>query len=827
MNQYQILLVLSIYLLILHDCDGFTFMKNWKVPGLGSKRKNEALLVKEKFGDKKLAVIADTSSPLGKITAQKLINTGEYHVIGGVPSLTNNEQNDKNFTPLQCDLNSFESVREFCKNVEEYKLSKPIDRLICCNAGLSVDKVEPQWSKDGHEEIMQKNYLSYFLIISKLLDSMVDALDARVALVSGPHVNDASRSERISPELLDMKGFEAGFEKPISMADSSDGSSFNVRKAIENSSLCQKLLTNFLHTKYHKLTEITFNDLEVDDDEESQQNGLFELMHGRRSGSGVTLTYDGDSIVEPNGDLDYLRKAYDFDAAYKLSEYSSQITDSTCPKIKQFTSPCPTLKVIGAITKGSVKKEEVKRMRELGRPGIEEPEPVIMTKRKKVVAFADKVVTIAMKQTVGRVARIASSALLGKIPEAAQAGSFDDLPEEAIKEVQDSIAAQVFGQAGKADADKFGDRKLVVLTGASSGLGRKTALALLRSKKFHVIGAVRDLVKMEVVAEVDGFDMENFTPMYCELNSFESVRAFCKNVDEFRGSKPLDRLICNAGVYQPSLRHAKYSMDGHEQTMQINFLSHFLMISVLMKSMAKSEDPRITMVGSVTGNDNTVGGGGVYPIADLHELDGFSAGFEKPIEMADGYGFIGAKAYKDSKLCLMILSNYMHTRYNKLTGITFSSMYPGCIAESPLFREKRPWFRKFFPVFMRYITGGFVGEEEAGQRLSQIALDKRCAKSGVYWSWNGGPREGRGLEALEKGGQISGGGGAGGGWDSIFEEQQSSKVLDIDTAQKLFTSATQITGAEWIDPKDFVDMENDNLIMEDALIVNGGNVTIN
>ena len=210
---------------------------------------------------------------------------------------------------------------------------------------------------------------------------------------------------------------------------------------------------------------------------------------------------------------------------------------------------------------------------------------------------------------------------------------------------------------------------------------------------------------MEVVAEVDGFDMEHFTPMYCELNSFESIRSFCKNVDQFRGSKPLDRLICNAGVYQPSLRHAKYSIDGHEQTMQINFLSHFLMISLLMKSMAKSEDPRITMVGSVTGNDNTVGGGGVYPIADLHDLDGFSAGFKKPIEMADGYGFIGAKAYKDSKLCLMILANYLHTKYNKVTGVTFSSMYPGCIAESPLFREKRPWFRKFFPVFMRYITG--------------------------------------------------------------------------------------------------------------------------
>ena len=93
-----------------------------------------------------------------------------------------------------------------------------------------------------------------------------------------------------------------------------------------------------------------------------------------------------------------------------------------------------------------------------------------------------------------------------------------------------------------------------------------------------MVGAVRDLDKMEAVAEIDGFGMENFTPMHCELNSFESVRNFCSELEEFKLTKPIDRLICNAGVYQPSLPYAKWSVDGHEQTMQINYLSHFLMV---------------------------------------------------------------------------------------------------------------------------------------------------------------------------------------------------------------------------------------------------------
>ena len=49
------------------------------------------------------------------------------------------------------------------------------------------------------------------------------------------------------------------------------------------------------------------------------------------------------------------------------------------------------------------------------------------------------------------------------------------------------------------------------------------------------------------------------------------------------------------------------------------------------------------------------------------------------------------------------------------------AFYGRCIAESPLFREKRDWFRKYFPIFMKFITGGFVGEQEAGQRLFQVS----------------------------------------------------------------------------------------------------------
>ena len=88
------------------------------------------------------------------------------------------------------------------------------------------------------------------------------------------------------------------------------------------------------------------------------------------------------------------------------------------------------------------------------------------------------------------------------------------------------------------------------------------------------------------------------------------------------------------------------------------------------------------------------GGGLVYPQADLGNLQGFQLGAKKPVAMADGKPFFGAKAYKDAKVCNMMTVSELHRRYHDSTGISFSSMYPGCIAETALFREKRPWFRK-------------------------------------------------------------------------------------------------------------------------------------
>lgn len=138
--------------------------------------------------------------------------------------------------------------------------------------------------------------------------------------------------------------------------------------------------------------------------------------------------------------------------------------------------------------------------------------------------------------------------------------------------------------------------------------------------------------------------------MKLELGSLQSVRDFVANLKAFKSARPLNHLICNAAVYRPTDPEPAWTDDGFEMSMGVNHLGHFLLVNLLMDDMSRSKNARCCIVGSITGNTNTVGGGLVYPQADLGTLKGFEKGAKKPISMADSKPFFGAKAYKDSKV---------------------------------------------------------------------------------------------------------------------------------------------------------------------------------
>ncbi|KAL8205500.1 hypothetical protein R6Q57_009051 [Mikania cordata] len=190
-----------------------------------------------------------------------------------------------------------------------------------------------------------------------------------------------------------------------------------------------------------------------------------------------------------------------------------------------------------------------------------------------------------------------------------------------------------------------------------------------------------------------------------------------------------------------------------------------------LDDMNQSDYPskRLIIVGSITGNTNTLAGN-VPPKANLGDMRGLAGGLNglNSSTMIDGGKFDGAKAYKDSKICNMLTMQEFHRRYHEETAITFASLYPGCIATTGLFREHIPLFRLLFPPFQKFITKGYVSEDESGKRLAQVVSDPSLTKSGVYWGWNKD--------------------------SASFENQLSAEASDVSKARKVWEISEKLVG---------------------------------
>jgi protochlorophyllide reductase len=316
------------------------------------------------------------------------------------------------------------------------------------------------------------------------------------------------------------------------------------------------------------------------------------------------------------------------------------------------------------------------------------------------------------------------------------------------------------------------EKPRVIITGASSGVGLHATNALVK-RGWFVIMACRNLEKTKTSADGLGIDPQSYDILHIDLGSLESVRQF---VHEFHRKYPdrrLNSLVCNAAIYMPLLKQPLRSPEGYELSVATNHLGHFLLCNLLLEDLQKSDPKRLVILGTVTANSKELGGKIPIPApADLGDLKGLEAGFKEPIAMIDGKPFKPGKAYKDSKLCNMITVRELHRRYHESTGIIFSSLYPGCVADTPLFRYSYPLFQKIFPWFQKNITGGYVSQELAGDRVAQVVADPQFAQSGVHWSWGNRQKQGR---------------------DS-FVQELSDQASDDQKAEKMWNLSAQLVG---------------------------------
>jgi retinol dehydrogenase-12 len=244
------------------------------------------------------------------------------------------------------------------------------------------------------------------------------------------------------------------------------------------------------------------------------------------------------------------------------------------------------------------------------------------------------------------------------------------------------------------------DAKTVVLTGASSGIGKQVTLELAKQGA-HVVMACRSLEKGEAArAELEAATggAGRLEVRELDLSSFDSIRAFAEkaNADLAR----IDVLVNNAGIFP---QKAGKTREGFESQFGVNYLGHFLLTHLLLDKLRASAPSRIIHVTSAL---HTKG-----------KLDFESFRGEKPYK--------SSPAYNQSKLANLIFSNELARRLEG-SGVTSNSVHPGAISTE--ITRDLPW------IVRKGIGLVFKSVEEGVQGPLMLATDPALADAtGRYW----------------------------------------------------------------------------------------------
>ncbi|MHB1923913.1 MAG: SDR family NAD(P)-dependent oxidoreductase, partial [Acidimicrobiales bacterium] len=135
--------------------------------------------------------------------------------------------------------------------------------------------------------------------------------------------------------------------------------------------------------------------------------------------------------------------------------------------------------------------------------------------------------------------------------------------------------------------------KVVLVTGATGGIGKETARSLARAGATVILSG-RDAGRLDAaVADIRTGATGSVEGLSMDLASLQSVRAGARKLLE-RWDR-LDVLINNAGVI---LSGRQLSPDGYELTLATNHLGHFLLTNLLLDRLKASAPSRVVNVSS-------------------------------------------------------------------------------------------------------------------------------------------------------------------------------------------------------------------------------------
>lgn len=246
--------------------------------------------------------------------------------------------------------------------------------------------------------------------------------------------------------------------------------------------------------------------------------------------------------------------------------------------------------------------------------------------------------------------------------------------------------------------------KVILITGATNGIGKVTALELAKQGYSVVIVGRNPAKTQATVSEIKlQSGSTKVDAIIADLSSLAEIR---KLAAEFRQRYTrLDVLVNNAGAYYASRQE---SVDGYEMTFAVNHLAYFLLTNLLLDMLKASAPARIVNVSS-----------------DAHK--GAKINFDD-LQSTKGYGAQGFGAYGVSKLA-NIMFTYELARQLEGTEITVNTLHPGLVATG--FGTNNGGLMK---LAMRFIHRFSISPEQGADTIIYLASSPEVEGiTGKYW----------------------------------------------------------------------------------------------
>ncbi|KRC62343.1 short-chain dehydrogenase [Agromyces sp. Root81] len=196
--------------------------------------------------------------------------------------------------------------------------------------------------------------------------------------------------------------------------------------------------------------------------------------------------------------------------------------------------------------------------------------------------------------------------------------------------------------------------RVVLITGASGGIGKATALGLARAG-MHLAIVGRDRQRTEAAAlEIREAGAGTVDAFIADLSSQAEVR---RVADEVQQRMPrIDVLVNNVGGFWQT-RHV--TVDGLERTFAVNHLAPFLLTNLLLDLLRRNAPSRVVTVSSNAHRTGRI---------DFDDLQGERS-------------YSGSRAYDQSKLANVLFAFELARRLHG-TRVTSNALHPGVVRTS-------------------------------------------------------------------------------------------------------------------------------------------------